>query len=87
MLVYEWLLKSTVLFQEALLEGYNQMLKTKLEPKMSKEFEPANTGVDVIIVDDPYGGGGSYFNPSYNESSGGFNPGRFMYDGREPTQM
>ena len=55
------------------------MLNDKIRPAMSREFDPAETGVDVLIVDDPYGGGGVYFGPSSNETAtSGFNPGRFM---------
>ena len=64
------------------------MLNDKIRPAMNREFDPAETGVDVLIVDDPYGGGGFYFGPSSNETAtSGFNPGRFMYDGSKPTQM
>ena len=85
---YPYFTFSFAVYQEALLEGYKTLLNDKIRPAMNREFDPAETGVDVLIVDDPYGGGGFYFGPSSNETAtSGFNPGRFMYDGSKPKQM
>lgn len=60
------------------------MLKDRIEPKMSLEFDPADTGIDVQIEDDPAGSGGFYYGPQLDSETGEYGPGTFAYDGRRP---
>lgn len=51
---------------------------------MSLEFDPADTGIDVQIEDDPAGSGGFYYGPQLDSETGEYGPGTFAYDGRRP---
>ena len=48
---------------------------------MHLQFDPPDTGIEVQLANDPYGGLGRYSDPVWNETTQSYNPGTFDYDG------
>ena len=57
------------------------LLNSTIKPKMHLQFDPPDTGIEVQLANDPYGGLGRYSDPVWNETTQSYNPGTFVYDG------